>query len=367
VANSIIVFYLAFHGATNSCGAAASSNTNGIRSLPVVGAIRWDAWFAGNDYEKNLAPKQWNNRLPFYAQVASDGNVSVRSDSQEVIDKEIGFAKEAGLDYWAFCYYDAKPDPSVARFNYGLNRYLSSKKKEGMNFCLILQPNYIGSKAEWRKTIQQFVKYFKEPTYQKVASGRPLVFIFDAGSLTKWAGSDEGVKEAFEELDRAAINAGLKEPYVVAQATSVASDAWLANRFGLDAISAYTLPEKGPDVEYPYLDLARANRKFWDESKSTAKQIIPIVNVGWDNRPRRTSSEEAVKLRGPWYTLPTPGELAIHLYTAIQWVKNNPESAEANAVIIYAWNESDEGGWLVPTLAEGNARLQAVKAALQMR
>jgi len=36
----------------------------------------------------------------------------------------------------------------------------------------------------------------------------------------------------------------------------------------------------------------------------------------------------------------------------------DPEPQEvnpANAILIYAWNELDEGGWLVPTLSEGDA------------
>ena len=36
----------------------------------------------------------------------------------------------------------------------------------------------------------------------------------------------------------------------------------------------------------------------------------------------------------------------------------------ANAIIIYAWNENDEGGWLIPTLSEGTARLDAIARVL---
>jgi len=34
-------------------------------------------------------------------------------------------------------------------------------------------------------------------------------------------------------------------------------------------------------------------------------------------------------------------------------------------VIIYAWNEFDEGGWLCPTLTEGDSRVQALGRILR--
>ena len=47
------------------------------------------------------------------------------------------------------------------------------------------------------------------------------------------------------------------------------------------------------------------------------------------------------------------------------WVRSNREVAEAQTIMIYAWNESDEGGWLVPTKTEGTARLDAIREALR--
>jgi hypothetical protein len=337
------------------------------KQFPLVGAIRWDAWFEGNAYEKNLAREHWRNRLPFYALVLPDHTVTVRSDSQETMDKEITFAEDAHLDYWAFVYYQGNTGGRFDRYNYGLRRYLTSTKRHGLNFCLILQAGHLGPKEKWQKTVSQLVQYFKDPSYQKVLNGRPLVYIFSVNELKKWAGSDEAAKAALNELDEAAAKAGLPETYMVAQGFSISESAKFADRFGLDAVGAYSISAKGDDGELPYSDLAKANLKYWEDCRAAAKQVVPIVNTGWDNRPRRVNPTEAAKLHGPWYTEPIPGELAIHLFNAIQWVKRYPESTEANTILIYAWNESDEGGWLVPTLTEGNSRLQEVKAALARR
>jgi hypothetical protein len=66
----------------------------------------------------------------------------------------------------------------------------------------------------------------------------------------------------------------------------------------------------------------------------------------------------------PWFTAPTPSELANNIRDAIQWNRQNPAAGRANAVLIYAWNESDEGGWLVPTVSEGTGRIDAIKKVM---
>lgn len=347
---------------------AISPTTKAENHTPLVGAIRWDAWFAGNNYERHLAPEKWRHRLPFYARISPDNSVLVRSDSQEVMDQEIAYASGAGLDYWAFCYYRSKKHKSIDSYNYGLKLYLASKLKADIGFSLILVGyEFLGPKEEWPQTVQQLITYFREPTYQKVLDGRPLVYIFDAHKLAKWAGSDEEAREAVACLRKTAAKSGLREPLIVALTFSAADCARAAELFGLDAIGAYATPEKGEDKEFPYSALAKANRDFWENCRATGKQVVPIVNSGWDNRPRRDNPKHAEILRGPWYTAPTQAELADHLRTAVFWTRSNPEATRADTILIYAWNESDEGGWLVPTHSEGTARLDAIKRVLQKR
>jgi hypothetical protein len=87
---------------------------------------------------------------------------------------------------------------------------------------------------------------------------------------------------------------------------------------------------------------------------------------GWDRRPRveRPVPWEQWQKAGEgleeFYEPATPRELADHLNRALNWVRTNPDAAPADAVLVYAWNENDEGGWLVPTRGEGTARLDAI-------
>ena len=68
-------------------------------------------------------------------------------------------------------------------------------------------------------------------------------------------------------------------------------------------------------------------------------------------------------------TTASPEELAAHLREAIAWTQANRDINPANVILIYAWNEHDEGGWLQPTLgADGkpdHSRLDALKKVLR--
>jgi hypothetical protein len=335
-----------------------------------VGAIRWDAWWSGNDFERFLGPQQWRGRLPFYGREIADDRVEVRSDTQQVMDQEIAYASRAGLDYWAFCYYHPSAWPGADAYNYGLRLYLSSTRKADLNFCLILLAGSLGPKEQWPALVDYLVKLFREPTYQKLLAGRPLLYFFELGEgLDQHFGSREAAGNALRHLRERSAAAGLKPPYLVAMVFDPRVGAKQVEELGFDAISAYSLPGEGETREYPYPELAAANQRFWEQCKATGKPVIPIVNAGWDNRPRRVDAEQFQALYGsppggPWFTQPAPAELAEHLRAALAWNQENRNAAEANAAIIYAWNETDEGGWLVPTKGEGTARLDAISKVL---
>jgi hypothetical protein len=336
----------------------------------IVGGIRWDAWTEGSEWGRNLAPKQWRHRLPFYSRIVSDDEVDVRGDTQEVMDLEIAYAHAAGLDYWAYCYSLSDPsDP--AKGNYGVRLHLASKRRNDMNFALILMAQgYWGPKDGFPRAVDAYVRLFREPNYQKVLDGRPLLYVFYVEKMPGYFGSEAAVKQALDLLRSKSVEAGLRPPYIAAQVFHAPLGARYVDSMGFDAISAYASAPAQGTQEYPYQVLAKGTRDFWESCKATGKKVIPIVSAGWDNRPRRADAKRFEKVygsppSGPWFAEPTPQELADSLRSAIQWMEENPTTAEANAVIIYAWNESDEGGWLVPTLHEGTARLDAIREALK--
>jgi hypothetical protein len=84
----------------------------------------------------------------------SEGKVSINGDSQAIMEQEIAYAAQAGLNYWAFLdYLDEAPGMSI-----GLNRYLAAKDKKGIRYCLVEEGARLdkaGTKA-WSKLVEHF-------------------------------------------------------------------------------------------------------------------------------------------------------------------------------------------------------------------
>src|SRR5262249_4231759 len=70
-----------------------------------------------------------------------------------------------------------------------------------------------------------------------------------------------------------------------------------------------------------------------------------------------------------YYGAPTPAELSGLVRDAVSWCQQNAATAESQVILIYAWNEIDEGGWLVLSFwpDQGSRRLDAIRAVLRVR
>jgi hypothetical protein len=335
-------------------------------SRPVVGAIRWDGWqvdnAVGHAVSKSLTPPQWRGRLPFFAKVRDGDSPELRGDTQEVITAEIAAAKTARLDYWAFLAYDETDTMSR-----GLQLYLANPKRSGVNFCMISET------ARWQRNnsaalADRFAKLMAEPGYQRVAGGRPLFFFLhhETETVVKSWGGPEGFREAVDKLKAAAAARGLPAPYFAVMTYDVKAAKSFANDAGLDAISAYAF-QRGDD-HAPYSKLTSDLEKFWEIQRSTRTAVIPLAMAGWDRRPRVQNPVPWEHFGGTmdkYYETATAEQLAAHVHAAVKWTREHAENCPAQAVILYAWNEFDEGGWLCPTLIEGDERVRALGRVLK--
>lgn len=351
--------------AVPSSHAAEQAAARGV----AVGAIRWDAWHGeaseiGRAVQKSLSPKHWQWRLPFFAEVAKDGIVTIAGDTDAVMTREIAYAQTAGLDYWAFCAYDAESPMSRA-----LKRYLANPARDKVRFCMI------GDASHWRPDnfepeAARFTDLMARPNYQTVLNGRPLFYILNLAlesNEAAWAKAG-GFRKAVDALRAAARVRGLPEPYCVAMVPWPDKAKAFADASGCDAISAYAVQAGGKDA--PFVDLTSCVEDFWKSSMDTGAKVVPLAMTGWDRRPR-IESPVFWEYNEGWgadierfYQEPKPAEIGNHVRKAMEWTRNHPTNAEAQTVIIYAWNEHDEGGWLCPTRGEGDARVQAMGSAL---
>src|SRR5690242_494332 len=71
--------------------------------VPLVGAIRWDAWFPGNTYPGFVDPSLYTDysyREPIYGWYDADV-----PDHADLVTQQIQYAADGMLDYWAFVWY----------------------------------------------------------------------------------------------------------------------------------------------------------------------------------------------------------------------------------------------------------------------
>ena len=116
---------------------------------------------------------------------------------------------------------------------------------------------------------------------------------------------------------------------------------------------------------------------LWEKWRRERTPCITFATAGWDTRPRQerppswcswvkaTPDPTPPAQQKPLIdaTTATPDEIAEHLREAIPWTQANRDLNPANAIILYAWNEHDEGGWLQPTLgADGKPDVSRIKA-----
>jgi hypothetical protein len=334
---------------------------------PIVGAIRWDGWYGDGGVVKavefSLGQPKYHFRLPWFAQVLDDGKVRINGDSQAIMEQEIVYAAQAGLNYWAFVdYLDEAPGMSI-----GLNRYLAAKGKQGVRYCLVEEGARLdkaGTQA-W----SQILEHFRHAEYQTVLDGRPLLCLF--GKTAKLG------KAEWDDLKRQTIAAGLKTPYLVLMGWEAEKD---RAALGFDAVSEYACSGKGYTTDpetYARLTSYSVSEKLWDKWKHERTPCVTFATAGWDTRPRQerpppwcswvkpTPDPTPAAQQKPLIdaTTATPEELAAHVRAAIAWTQANRDLNPANAILIYAWNEHDEGGWLQPTLgADGKPDESRIKA-----
>ena len=335
------------------CDGRPEVKTHG--DAPIVGAIRWDAWYgdggATKAVEASLGPPKYHFRLPWFARVVGEDKVSINGDSQTIVEQEISYAAKAGLNYWAFLDYGNE----ASDMHIALNRYRIAKDKKGIRYCFVEEgPRLDGvGTAGWKR----LVEHFRHPDYQTVLDGRPLLFVF---VKTMKLGKAE-----WDELKRQTIAAGMKTPYLVLMGWNPEQDAKDMTALGFDAVSAYARGGSYSMTQPSYAEqCALIRRDRWEKSRNLRIPSVTFASAGWDTRPRNERPP-------PWCTwvtatpdntppaqqkplidsvTATPDELATHIREALEWTKSNRDLNPSNAVIIYGWNENDEGGWLLPTL-----------------
>jgi hypothetical protein len=334
------------------------------KKRPLIGAIRWDAWYSPGSsataaVEESLNPAQYRWRFPFFAQ-EGPGKVYLPPISQELIDLEIKQAAYAGIDFWAFAAYSKDSGLSIA-----LKYHLASTIRSRVQFCMFTSLEYWGTKQRPSDIIREHLHFMQESNYARVDDGRPLYILgfIDQQKVSRLWGGYDGLKKQILDFRSKASDLGLRDPYLVLTGGVSELSHW--SSLGGDAISAYSIAY--PRGSNSYTVLAQTAENTWRTLSTAGLPVIPTVMAGWDRRPRvdhpvpwETYQKRGIGLND-YYDQPTAAELATHLRQGINFALSQREKP-VPAVLIYAWNENDEGGWLVPTAGCNEEHLRAVRS-----
>ena len=217
--------------------------------------------------------------------------------------------------------------------------------RDRLSLCAILITAHPYSDA----ALKDLARTMKEPCYEKI-DGRPLVYFFMGDMI-----------EPLGRLKRFCREAGVGEPYAVFMDNFGGSP---KEKFaGADALSAYASCHSATNHQ-EFFDWC-----LKDNSKriKSGKPVIPMFAVGWNPSPR-------IERPVPWVKYPvrtyapaaTEAELVESARQLGAWIHANAAACPTGHVLVFAWNEFEEGGWICPNLGtSGNADLGRLNAFLR--
>ncbi|MDR2626799.1 MAG: glycoside hydrolase family 99-like domain-containing protein [Dysgonamonadaceae bacterium] len=278
------------------------------------------------------------------------------------MERQIDLAADNGVDFFLFCWYwrDNKGPINIEAIendhhHKSMELYLTAKNKKRLKYSLLIA-NHSGSEIlgneNWESAVKYWSKFFRDPQYIKV-DGKPLLVIFGTG--------DNAINdEQIAKMQEAARKEGFKDGLAIAGCGES------AKRKAFTFSTHYNLTSGYADgsEEHKFQELIDRAKPRWTGTEE--QPYIPVLNSGWDKRP--WEGPDGLNQKEGWYYPDSSPELfKSFLKDAIRWMDENPKkTTKARLVLIYAWNELGEGGYLVPTKGDPDAKkLKVIKEVVE--
>ena len=258
--------------------------------------------------------------------------------------------------------------------NNALSLYLNAPNRQRLQFSLLVA-NHAGFRIgpkDWPTVTNTWIDLFKQPTHLTI-DGRPLIIFFSPRELISSFGSPQAVNKALEDFRTKAQTAGAKPPLIAACSTPGPEHGWdkldqLADA-GFDLFTGYNYPGAGAtpnQKKQTFASLTAGHVGIYNLfAQKNVRPYIPAVTTGWDMRPWEKPDLPEPKM-SVYYPDRSPAAVTTAIRAAISWLDQNPaKTPKDRLILLYAWNENGEGGYLTPTKADGDAYLNSVPAALQ--
>jgi hypothetical protein len=341
----------------------------------LIGAFRWDSWYQDSPEERALDIQHFSNRIPYYAIKNSSGNFTVAGDLENVLRADIDYAYSAGIDYFIFGYYPetgswGRNQSTMRRLNRALRSYLSVNDRALVKFAIsINQSSPDDDLPDLTKALSYFVA---QHSYVRTQQGTVPVFIY-SNDPKRWIsdkGSVQAVRGFFDRIRQdVSERSGVKLTLVLV-AADPSTAAGYASDFGLDMTTFYAHAAGHSAVSGQQRDARQCLRQAEDENEralATSKSVIPNVTVGWDFRPAvqvRGADASVLDRRADWCSPYDAKDISEMMREALKEAADLRGKNAFQSVVIYAWNEFVEGGYVSPTLEGGIRTLNFVRNAI---
>ncbi len=381
------------------CNSNDQNSTQEARSLSVVDYQFHLPFFA--TINKNITEDQIGTAV---RGDVSNGVAEFPEFTQEIWAQEMEYAIEAGVDFMAYLWNEKTREFYTSAYRYHIQtRGLNNRIK----MCAILQRDTQDLDAMANAMTEE---------YWYTINGMPVVYIYGGNSVAT---------NSFVELIRRKLAVAQKvkygevgaPAYVIVMGNNTYQSAEEAETLGVDATGWYAtaagssaatedekytkeiaaLKSELDPADKPttitvvkYSATAKHNLNIMRAVAPIAQKgnisVVPIITLGYNTEPRILNpvSWNSVPANGNKLSnsatsgeLPTPSEITEHVLNMLNYNKENAMTFNSNTVLIYAWNEFNEGGWFCPNIkldTNGNVvegevnrdNLDAVKLAITL-
>jgi hypothetical protein len=291
------------------------------------------------------------------------------------LEKQIAQASAAGLRYFTFYWYWNPADGGSEQLIGGLKSFLRAGNRANLDFSVMpcLHP-WTNGNVSLRLPAEQIDKaattivdtYLGQPNYLRANDGRPMIQLCDTrgiGGGTTTA-VDKAATKRFTDALRAEARARYGEDLLITMNADLGVPAADSGFDGTQCQGRY-------DATRSYQHFADGQRAYFANFPGT---LIRCATSGFDNRPwigigipdpGPDATEDQLESAFKWYddhSVDRFGTLLSNVQADITASTRPP--AVDNFVLIYAWNEWHEGGFVEPNVRDGCAYLNMVQTRL---
>lgn len=361
-----VAILLVATAATGPATAQPSSPASSALSVgpgPSVGVFYFPGWRAGALGGPH--PRPWEPIQRYPEREPLLGWYDEGSD--HVMARHLDWMAQHGIRYIVFDAYWLAREHQKPLLDHALQAYLRAADKRGIQFALMWANERRDPERaqDFYAMMRHWVdRYLTHPSYLRI-HGRPAVFVMLAEPLDKRAralGMTSG--SLWDRAQAMARSAGLPGLFVVGGIWPLAPmTLGQGKEAGYSAYFAYNL-HSGPGnriagearASRSYAELDRAYRDTWQWFMRQADlPYIPPSTAGWDRRPWG-GSDDPLHDR----SVPTAAQFNAHLQAVRALIQAEP-ARTLGTTLLCCWNEFGEGSYVEPTRGRGLSFLQAVR------